>query len=110
MKTITVIAEHVSPEALNAALPEDGVISVTVDEARSFSRTATSVQSYRGVKIGRHFTPVFRIEILADDAAVDRVVEGIAFARGAGLLGEADVRVSADTIVNVLATSRALAA
>lgn len=95
MQIITVIASQLSAEALSTALPADGVISVTVAETRAFTRVATSVQSYRRVKVPNHFTPVFRIEVAVEDDAVARVTEGIAFARGAGLLGDARAWVSA---------------
>lgn len=95
MQIITVIASQVSADALSTALPADGVISVTVAETQAFTRSATSVQSYRGVKMPNHFTAVFRIEVAAEDDAVESVMDGIAFARGAGLLGDAQAWVSA---------------
>ncbi len=96
MKIITVIAEQVSPEALNAALPVDGIHAVTINETQSFTRTAASVESYRGRKVAKHVTTVYRVEVVADDDAVQRVVDGIAFARGAGLLGNARAWISAE--------------
>ena len=110
MKIITVIAQQVSAEALNAAMPADGIVSVTVSETQSFSRTATGVGSYRGVKVPQHFTPIFRIELLVEDTAADQVIDGIAFARGAGLLGQAHAWVSAESAVDVFSAARSLAA
>ena len=110
MKIITVIAEQVSAEALNTALPAEGVISVTVSETQSFSRTATSVGSYRGVKVPQHFTPVFRVELEVENSAVDQVLEGIAFTRSAGLFGETRVRLSDGSAINDFAAARPLAA
>ena len=109
MKIITVIAQQVSADALNAALPAGGVISVTVSETQSFSRTPTTVGSYRGVKMPQHFTSIFRIEILVEDAAADQVIEGIAFTRGAGLLGDARAWVSAEA-TDLFATSTTILA
>ena len=74
MKILTVIAQQVSAEALNAALPAEGVICVTVSETQSFSRTPTTVGSYRGVKLPQHFTPVFRIEVLIEDEEGNEMV------------------------------------
>lgn len=110
MKIITVIAQQLSPDALNAALPADGVIAVTVSETQSFSRTASSVGSYRGVKVPQHFTPNVRIEFEVEDAAVARVIDGIAFARTAGLFGDARVRLSEGSAIDVFASTRAQAA
>lgn len=38
MKIITVISQRVSPEALSAALPAEGIGAVTVSQTQSFSR------------------------------------------------------------------------
>ena len=96
MKIITVIAEQVSPEALNAALPVDGIHTVTINETQSFTRTPASVESYRGRKIAKYVPTSYRVEVVADDDAVQRIVDGIAFARGLGLLGNARAWISAE--------------
>lgn len=103
MKLITVIAQQLSPEALSAALPTEGILAVTVSETQSFHRTARAVESYRGRKIPQHFTTVHRIEIAIEDAALDAVIDGIAFARGAGLLGEATAWVTAESPAELFA-------
>lgn len=110
MKIITVIAQQVSADALNAALPFDGIASVTVGETQSFSRTAVSVGSYRGVKVPQHFTPMFRVELEVEDAAVGATIDGIAFARSAGLFGDARVRLSDGSAIDVFMPARTRAA
>ena len=95
MKIITVVAEKISADALSAALPTEGIASVTVTQTQTFSTTARVVESYRGRKIANHFADVYRVEIAADDAVADAVIAGVAFARGAGLLGDARAWVSA---------------
>lgn len=96
MKIITIVAEQISPEALSAALPTEGVLSVTVDATRTFNHDSAVVQSYRGRKIAQHFREVYRIEVAVEDTAVDAVIDGVAFARGAGLLGDAQAWISAE--------------
>lgn len=96
MKIITVIAEQITPESLSTALPAEGVVSVTVNETQSFTRSAVAVETYRGRKIAKHITTAYRVEIVAEDYAVAGVVEGVAFARGAGLLGDARAWISAE--------------
>jgi nitrogen regulatory protein PII len=110
MKIIHVIAQQVSPDALNAALPFDGILSVTVSETQSFSRSAVSVGYYRGFKIPQHFTSMFRIELEVEDTAVDAVIDGIAFARSAGLFGDARVRLSDGSAIDLIAVAAAHAA
>lgn len=95
MKIITIVAEKISADALSTALPTEGIASVTVTQTQNFSATARVVESYRGRKIANHFADVYRVEVVADEAAVDAVIAGVAFARGAGLLGNARAWVSA---------------
>jgi nitrogen regulatory protein P-II 1 len=109
MKIITVIAQQVSPEALKAALPIDGIHAVTIDETQSFTRTAATIESYRGRKVAKHVTTVYRVQVVAEDDAVQRIIDGIAFAHGAGLLGDARAWVSAEA-ADLFATPGALAA
>lgn len=94
MKIITIVAEQISADALATALPTEGIASVTVTRTQSFSPTARAVESYRGRKVANHFADVYRVEIAADDAIADAVIAGVAFARGAGLLGDARAWVS----------------
>ena len=111
MKIITIIAEQVSPEALNAALPKDGIHAVTIDETQSFTRTPALIESYRGRKIAKHVTTIHRVEVVADDDAVQRIIDGIVFVRGAGLLGNARAWVSAEaTDVFAAVSTRAASA
>jgi nitrogen regulatory protein P-II 1 len=111
VKFITVIADQMSDKALAIALPAEGVTSVTVTESRAFSRSATAVESYRGRKIERHFSTVYRVELVVEDEAANRVIEGIAFARSAGLLGTAQAWVSANSAIELFgAAHRAIAA
>lgn len=110
MKIITVIAEQVSPEALSTALPAAGIASVTVNETQSFSRSAIAVESYRGRKITKHVTTAYRVEIVAEETAVDAIIEGIAFIRGAGLLGDARAWISAEAADLFAAPATTLAA
>lgn len=104
MKVITIIAEKISAEALSAALPTAGVTAVTVSETQSFHRDATSIESYRGRKIAQHFSVVYRVEVVVEDAALDAVISGIAFARGAGLLGDAKAWVTPEASVDLFAS------
>ncbi len=110
MKIITVIAEQISPQALSTALPAEGVVSVTVDETQAFCRTAAVVESYRGRKIANHFTTVYRIEVTVQDDALQAAIDGITFARSAGLFGEATARVATDTVADLFAARSATAA
>lgn len=79
MKLITILVEQASVEGLSAALPQTGVASVTISEAKRFGRDA---------KVAKHTTRQFRVEMLVEDHAVDYVMAGLSFAVSAGLMGE----------------------
>lgn len=108
MKIITVVTEQISADALTTVLPTEGIASVTVTQTQNFSRTALVVESYRGRKIANHFADVYRVEIVAEDAVADAVIAGVAFARGAGLLGDARAWVSG-TATDLFASAAELA-
>lgn len=67
------------------------------------------MESYRGRKIAKHVTSVYRVDVVAEDWALQRVVDGITFARGAGLLGNARAWISAEA-TDLFAASTVLAA
>jgi nitrogen regulatory protein PII len=104
MKIITIVAQQISAQALAAALPTEGVSAVTVTETKTFNRTATAVESYRGRKIPQHFSTVHRVELAVEDEALQAVTDGIAFARSAGLLGDAKAWVTAESAVDLFAS------
>ena len=91
MKTITIIAEEISEQALAAALPLRGVTSVTVSR-RGAHRP---IEGYRSFRNPNRFSPSYRVEVIVDDDAVDTVFEGISFAYGAGLFSAAEAWVNA---------------
>lgn len=92
MKTLTIIAAHISDEALAAALPARGVGSITVT---GMDYRRESVEDHRGFHAPGRFAPSYRVEVIVDDDAVDAVFDGISFAYGAGLFSDAEVWVNA---------------
>lgn len=94
MKTITVIAEQVSDAALAAALPREGISSITVSPSRGADRDAVAIEDYRGFRNPKRFSPAYRIDLVVEDSAVDAVFEGIAIAYGAGYFSDAEAWVN----------------
>lgn len=89
MKTITIIAEQVTDRALTAALPAQGIESMTVSRT-PISRDAVAGRTYRSFRNPDRFAPNYRIELIVDDSAVETVFDGISFAYGAGLFSDAE--------------------
>ena len=91
MKNITIITEAVSERALVAAVPTNGVASVTVSENRSARRDADPTPTYRSFRNPNHFKANVRIELVVDDDAVESVFDAVDFAYGAGVFSDAEM-------------------
>lgn len=86
MKTVTILAEHLSDRALNAALPANGLVSVTVSDTPSGAAPRES----RSFRNPARFSPSVRIDLVVEDAAVEAVFDCLAFAYGAGVFSDAE--------------------
>ena len=93
MKNITIITEQISEKALAAALPADGIASVTISSDGSARRDLTAADHHVFGNPNR-FNPAYRVELFVEDDAVDTVFDGISFAYGAGLFSNAQAWVN----------------
>lgn len=94
MKTITILAEHLSDRALKATLPAGGLVSVAVSDTLSLSPPrGTAPESHRFHNPAR-FSPNVRVDLVVEDNAVETVFDALAFAYGAGLIGDAEAWVN----------------
>ena len=91
MKTITIITERVTDQSLSAVVPPSGVTSVSVRPNRADVRDTAPIEGYQSFRNPARFNPNVRIELLADDNAVDRVFDSVSFAYAAGLLSDAEM-------------------
>lgn len=94
MKNITIIAEQISDTALAAAIPADGIGSVTVSRSGGVRGDAVSSDTYRSFRNPNRFRGEYRVDLVVDDAAVDAVFDGIAIAYEAGFFSDAEVWVN----------------
>lgn len=92
MKTITIITEQITDRALAAALPTDGIASVSVTRGPAAAPGSAAVRAFRNPN---RFSPEFRIELVVADDAVESVLDGIDVAYGAGLFSDAEAWVQA---------------
>lgn len=93
MRTITIIAEHVSDRTLSAFVPPKGVASVNI----SANRTAVEdvdAATYRSFRNPTRFKANYRIEMVVEDDAVETVFDAVSFAYGVGLLSDAEMWVN----------------
>jgi nitrogen regulatory protein P-II 1 len=91
MKLITAIVKPFKLDDVKAALKDQSVSGMTVSEVQGFGRQRGHTEVYRGAEYTVDFVPKIRIEILADDGDVDRVVDAIVTAAHTDKIGDGKV-------------------
>ncbi|WP_221792465.1 P-II family nitrogen regulator [Aquisediminimonas sediminicola] len=95
MKKVEAIIKPFKLDEVKEALHEVGVSGITVTEAKGFGRQKGHTELYRGAEYVVDFLPKVKLEVVVDDAMVDRVVEAIANAAQTGRIGDGKIFVSA---------------
>jgi nitrogen regulatory protein P-II 1 len=67
---------------------------MTVTEVQGFGRQSGHTEVYRGAEYTIDFVPKVRIEVLADDGDVERLIEVLASSARTGKIGDGKVWVS----------------
>jgi nitrogen regulatory protein P-II 1 len=102
MKLITAIVKPFKLDDVKLALKEAGVAGMTVTEVQGFGRQAGHTEVYRGAEYTIDFVPKVRIEVLAEETAVDALVDAIVAAARTGKIGDGKIWVTqADRIVRI---------
>ena len=94
MKLITAIIKPHALAAARDALTKTGVQGLTVTEVRGFGRQKGHTEVYRGAEYSVDFVPKIKIEVVADDAQVDAIVEAIKTSARTGEIGDGKIFVS----------------
>jgi nitrogen regulatory protein P-II 1 len=79
---------------VKAALQEIGVQGMTIIEAKGFGRQKGHTELYRGVEYEIDLVPKMVVEVVLDDALVERAVEAIQYAARTGKIGDGKIFVS----------------
>ena len=95
MKLITAIIKPFKLEDAKEALKGAGVQGMTVTEVQGFGRQSGHTEVYRGAEYTVDFVPKVRIEVLADEGEVERIIGVIADASRTGKIGDGKVWVTA---------------
>ena len=102
MKLITAIVKPSKVDDIKRALQADGVHGMTVSETRGFGRQKGHTEIYRGAEYTVDFIPKVRIEILADDADCDHIVDLIVATANSGAIGDGKLWVTpVETVVRI---------
>ncbi len=94
MKLVTAIVKPFKLDDVKDALKSAGVTGMTVSEVRGFGRQGGHTETYRGSEYQIDFVPKSRLDIIVDDADVERVVDSIVNAAGTGKIGDGKVWVT----------------
>jgi nitrogen regulatory protein P-II 1 len=102
MKLITAIIKPFTLDDVKTSLEEAGVLGMTVSEIQGYGRQKGHTEVYRGAEYSVDFVPKVRLEVVVDDAIVDKVVDSIVRSARTGKIGDGKVWVTpVETIVRV---------
>ena len=102
MKLITAIVKPFKLDEVKEALKDAGVQGMTVSEVQGFGRQRGHTEVYRGAEYTIDFVPKVRLEILADDVDIDRIVDAVVAAARTDKIGDGKVWVTdVDRIVRI---------
>ena len=94
MKKIEAIIKPFKLDEVKEALHEVGLQGITVMEAKGFGRQKGHTELYRGAEYVVDFLPKVKIELVLEDAMVDRAIEAIQQAAHTGRIGDGKIFIS----------------
>lgn len=102
MKLLTAVVRPYVVEDIREAMERLAVLGMTVTEARGYGRQKGHVEVYRGAEYQVDFVAKVRVEVLLDDALVDKALDAVVQACRTGRIGDGKVWVTpVDTVVRV---------
>jgi nitrogen regulatory protein P-II 1 len=102
MKLVTAIVKPFVLEDVKGALEQIGVLGMTVSEVQGYGRQKGHTEVYRGAEYSVDFVPKVRVEVVADDNLVDKVLDAVVEAARTGKIGDGKVWVTpVETVVRV---------
>jgi nitrogen regulatory protein P-II 1 len=109
MKLVTAIIKPFTLEDVKAALERIGVLGMTVSEVQGFGRQKGHTEIYRGAEYAVDFVPKIRVEVVVDEAQVDKTVDAVIEASRTGKIGDGKVWVTpVETVIRVRTGERGL--
>ena len=93
-KKIEAIIKPFKLDEVKEALHEVGLQGITVVEAKGFGRQKGHTELYRGAEYVVDFLPKVKIEVVCDDAVLERAVEAIITSARTGRIGDGKIFVS----------------
>jgi nitrogen regulatory protein P-II 1 len=94
MKKIEAIIRHFKLEDVKNALNEHGVSGMTITEVRGFGRQKGHTEMYRGTEYAVDFVPKVKMEIVVDDAQLQKVIDTVVKSAQTGQIGDGKIFVT----------------
>src|SRR6201993_298207 len=91
MKKIEAIINQFDLDEVKNALHESGITGMTVTEVKGFGRQKGHTEVYRGAEYVIDFLPKIKVEIVLDDAIVERAVQAIQDAARTDKIGDGKI-------------------
>jgi nitrogen regulatory protein P-II 1 len=95
MKKVEAIIKPFKLDDVKEALHELGIKGLTVTESKGFGRQKGHTELYRGAEYVVDFLPKVKVEVVVEDAILERAVEAIQNAARTGRIGDGKIFVSA---------------
>ena len=94
MKKIEAYIKPFKLDEVKEALMEAGIGGISVIEVKGFGRQRGHKELYRGSEYKVDFLPKIRVEVVAPDAEVERIVKAIIASARTGQVGDGKIFIS----------------
>ena len=91
MKKVEAIIKPFKLEEVKEALNEIGIQGMTISDVKGYGRQKGHKEIYRGAEYVIDFNPKLKIEIVAEAAKIDQIVETICKAAQTGNIGDGKI-------------------
>ncbi len=102
MKKVEAIIKPFKLDDVKEALHDLGIKGLTVTEAKGFGRQKGHTELYRGAEYVVDFLPKVKIEVVVEDALLERALEAIQQAAHTGRIGDGKIFVAGiDEVIRI---------